>query len=178
MTSKDIWHHILLSKNSKIKIFCVWAHEGAQSHKLAFAHRLFILGVNYWKTPIFRLLTTIETIRGQLRNLDHCSITFGSLPCENFGSIRPISQTDFTPWEQGSNESCHNLNHYFKCALCCIMLSQLGYIVLCPVILCAYFGRSHYNTYQVIVTEKYSVIAFRPFWHNIDVTLSWTWRIA
>ena len=44
------------------------------------------------------------------------------------------------------------------------MLSQLEYIVLCPVILWAYFARSHGNIYQVIVTQKYSIIAFCPLW--------------
>ena len=44
------------------------------------------------------------------------------------------------------------------------MLSQLEYIVLCPVILYAYFGRSHGNIYQVIVTQKYSIIGFRSLW--------------
>ena len=39
--------------------------------------------------------------------------------------------------EQQKVESCHNLKHYFESALCWIMLSQLEYIVLCPVNLSA-----------------------------------------
>ena len=141
-------------------------------------HRLFTLGVNHWKTPIFRSLTIIEKIQGRLRNLDHCFITFGSFTCENFGSVRPIPQTNFTPWKQGTTKSWHNLDPYFEHALCFTMLSQLEYIVLCPVILYAYFGRCHGNTYRVIVTHKCSIIQFRPFWHNIDVTPSWTSSIT
>ena len=153
------------------------AHEGAQSHKLAFAHHFFTLGVNCWKTPLFRSLTAIEIIRGQLRNLDDRFVTFGGLTCKNYGSVRDIPQTNFTLRKQRCNENCHNLNHYFERAPS-IMLSQLECIVLCPVILCAYFERSHGNAYHVIVTQKYSIITFRPFWHNIDVNPFWTWWIT
>ena len=109
------------------------------------------------------MLTTIETIRRQLRNLHLSFITFGGLTCENFGSVKPIPETDFNPRRQGSYESWHNLNHYFERTLCCIMLSRLEYIVLCPVILWVYFGRSHGSADQVIVAQKYSITAFHLY---------------